>query len=173
LQYKRGGEASSVFVVPDVEPKKGNGSLGIAMDEIGIVKLPIHRAIWEGAKTTYNLTIIIAVSLFNFVLDAFRGLAGFEQVLGPVGIVGVTGTAAKLGFGYLLSFMAMLSINLAIINILPFPALDGGRLVFLLIEKIKGSPVNPKFSSMVHAGGFILLILLMFAITYKDIIRLM
>ncbi|NOY35745.1 MAG: RIP metalloprotease RseP [bacterium] len=172
IRYKRGDKFFSAEAVPDIKPEDGNGSLGVAMDEIGEVKLPVHLALWEGAKMTYNLTIIIAVSLFNFVVNAFRGLASFDQVLGPVGIVGATGAAAKIGIGYLLSFVAMLSINLAIINILPFPALDGGRLLFLAIEKAKGSPVNPKLSGIIHAAGMIFLLLLMLAITYKDIMRL-
>ncbi|HDH03953.1 MAG TPA: RIP metalloprotease RseP, partial [Candidatus Campbellbacteria bacterium] len=157
---------------PSINPGEGKGSLGIAMDEIGTVNLPFYRAFWEGLKMTYNITIAVGVSIFYFISNAARGLAGFGQIMGPVGIVGVTGAAAKLGFGYLLGFIAMLSINLAIINILPFPALDGGRLLFLLAEKIKGSPVNYKFSNMVHTIGLIILIMLMLAITYKDIMRL-
>ncbi len=172
IKYERGGKVFSAEATPDIKPKDGNGSLGIAMDEIGVVKLPVYAALWEGAKMTYNLTIVIAVSLFHFVVNAFRGVANFDQVLGPVGIVGATGAAARMGIGYLLSFVAMLSINLAIINILPFPALDGGRLLFLAIEKAKGSPVNPKISGIVHAAGMIFLLLLMLAITYKDIMRL-
>jgi len=172
IKYERGGKVFSAEAVPDANPKEGRGSLGIAMDEIGEVKLPVHLALWEGAKMTYNMTIIIAVSLYRFVVNAFRGAADFGQILGPVGIVGATGAAAKIGIGYLLSFVAMLSINLAIINIFPFPALDGGRLLFLAIEKIKGSPVNPKISGIIHAAGMVSLILLMLAITYKDIMRL-
>lgn len=165
IKYERGGELFSARAIP-------NDILGIAMDEVGIINLPIHKALWAGAQMTYNLTIAIAVAIFYFIFDAIRGLGGFDQIMGPIGIVSVTGTAAQLGFGYLLSFIALLSINLAIINILPFPALDGGRLLFLAIEKIKGSPINYKFSSIVHTVGLALLLILMFAITYKDIMRL-
>jgi len=77
-----------------------------------------------------------------------------------------------LGFAYLLQLLAMISLNLAVINIFPFPALDGGRLLFLAIEKIKGSPLNPKFEKIANGIGFALLILLMIAITIKDIVRL-
>jgi len=90
---------------------------------------------------------------------------------GPVYIFNLTGQAAQLGFIYILQFTAILSINLAIINILPFPALDGGRLLFLAIEKIKGSPVSQKIEGIAHTAGFIFLILLMIAITWRDIIR--
>lgn len=94
-----------------------------------------------------------------------------SEVAGPVGIFSLTGQAAKLGFIYILQFTAILSINLAILNALPFPALDGGRLLFLGIEKIKGSPVSPKIERFVHTAGFALLILLMIAVTWRDVVR--
>ncbi len=144
----------------------------VAEPEIVIAKFPWHAAFWEGIKATVKFTGAIAVGIFYFIKDAILGLADFSQIMGPVGIVGVTGEAAKLGFGYLLAFTALLSINLAIINSLPFPALDGGRLLFLAIEKIKGSPINYKFSSIVHAVGLAVLLILMLAITYKDIMKL-
>lgn len=172
IRYKRGKDIFVASAVPSVSPEKGKGALGIIMDEVGIIKLPWYKSIWEGLKTTYELTIIISKALFSFISDAVKGMAGLEKVMGPVGIVGTTGTVAKLGFSYLLNFIALLSINLAIVNILPFPALDGGRLLFLLIEKIKGSPLNQRFSNISHTIGLILLLLLMLAITYKDVLRL-
>ena len=88
---------------------------------------------------------------------------------GPVGIAVLTGRVARLGLIYLLQFAAMLSINLAIINILPFPALDGGRLLFLAIEKIRGRAMNQKIESLVHTVGYALLMLLIVTVTYRDI----
>lgn len=172
IRYQRGKDIFVVSVTPSANPEEGKGALGIAMDEIGIVKLPWHRSFWEGVKTTYELIITVATAIFYFFYDLIRGLAGIEQVIGPVGIVGTTGTVAKLGFSYLLNFIALLSINLAIINFIPFPALDGGRLLFLLIEKVKGSPLNPKFSNIAHSIGLIILLILMATITYKDILKL-
>jgi regulator of sigma E protease len=90
-----------------------------------------------------------------------------------LGIVGVVGDAARFGFVYLLSFTALISINLAVINLVPFPALDGGRLLFLLIEKIKGSRISPKIANTANAIGFALLIILMLVITYHDIAKLL
>jgi len=89
-----------------------------------------------------------------------------------VGIANITGQAARLGFTYLLQFMALLSLNLAIINILPFPALDGGRILFLAIEKIKGRPVRREVEALIHNIGFLFLIAVVIFITYKDIIKL-
>lgn len=172
IKYRRNIETFSVRLIPRTNPPPGEGSLGIAMDEIGTMKLPIYKAVVEGTKMTYNVVIGTAVSLFHFVIGAIKGDAGLSAIAGPVGIAGMTGGMAKLGFVYFLSFIAFLSINLAIINILPFPALDGGRLLFLLIEKIKGSPVSPKISSAVHGAGMAILLTLMLVITYRDILKL-
>ena len=111
---------------------------------------------------------------FYFTYETIKAIFDFsiENVAGPVGIVGIVGEAAKFGFSSLLILTALISINLAIINLLPFPALDGGRLFFLLIEKIKGSRINPKFSNTANTVGFVLLILLMVVITFHDIGKL-
>jgi len=84
----------------------------------------------------------------------------------------VVGDAYRFGIIYLLSFTALISINLAVINLVPFPALDGGRLLFLAIEKIKGSRIKPSIANIVNAIGFFLLIILMIVVTYNDIARL-
>jgi regulator of sigma E protease len=94
------------------------------------------------------------------------------DIAGPVGIVTLTKQMSELGIAYLLYFAAILSINLGIINILPIPALDGGRILFVLIEKLKGSPVSSKVEGYVHQVGFVLLLLLMVLVTLNDIIRL-
>jgi len=172
MQYKRGENVSFVKIVPRENPPSGQGAIGIIMNEVGIVRLAWYQAPWEGLKMTFQTTVSVAVAIFYFIVNVIKGLAGLEGVIGPVGIVGITGAAAKMGFAYLLSFTAFLSINLAVINIIPFPALDGGRLLFLLIEKIKGSPVSRKFSGISHSIGLILLLILMFAITYRDILKL-
>lgn len=94
------------------------------------------------------------------------------DVSGPVGIAILTKEVANLGLVYIIQFAAILSINLGIINILPIPALDGGRILFVLIEKIKGTPVSQKVEQAFHTFFFALLMLLMLAVTYKDIVRL-
>ena len=99
-----------------------------------------------------------------------RGLGG--ELGGPVRIAQITGDAARMGLAYLINFTALLSINLAIINAFPFPALDGGRLLFLAIEKIKGSPVKKEVEGTIHYIGFALLMLLVLLVTYKDIARI-
>ena len=93
------------------------------------------------------------------------------DVSGPIGIATMTGQAARIGLNYLIQFVAMISVNLAVLNIIPFPALDGGRAVMLIVEKIKGAPFNKKFENAVNTVGFALLIALMIYITIKDITK--
>ncbi len=100
------------------------------------------------------------------------GKTDIASVSGVVGIVGAVGDATELGFIYLLYFTAFISINLAVINLVPFPALDGGRLLFLLIEVVKGSRIKPQVANIFNFVGFMVLILLMLFVTYKDIMKL-
>lgn len=176
IKYKKlGDKTGQIFVAkmtPRINPPAGEGAAGIMMDETGIVRFSWYASFWEGMKLTARTTYVIAVAMLNFFADAFRGLAGFESVSGPVGIAKMAGSAAGMGFTYFLSFVALLSINLAVINFIPFPALDGGRLLFLLVEKIKGSPINQKAERIVNSIGFALLLLLMVVVTYKDIAKL-
>ena len=172
ISLTRGGETMDVKVTP--EKKDGsNPMIGISMDMIGTLKLPLHKAIWEGAKLTWDITAATVVGFYTLIHDAFLGQADMDSLTGPIGIVGVVGDAAKFGFIYLLSFTALISINLAVINLVPFPALDGGRLLFLLIEKIKGSPIKPIVANWANAIGFGLLMLLMAVITFHDIVKLL
>ncbi len=152
-----------------VENKK---AIGISMDLIGILHLPFYQAFWEGAKTTVSLLQAIVVGLYGFLRDIVLGRGGFSQVAGPVGIVGMVGDVSHLGFIYLLSFTAFISLNLAVINLLPFPALDGGRLLFVFIEAIRRKPISVRVANTCNGIGFSLLILLMIAVTVHDVIKL-
>lgn len=151
-----------------LEDKK---AIGISMGMIGTLRLPPHLAFWEGGKTSINLLYAVTVGLFTFFSEAVFGRADLSQIAGPVGIVGLVGDATNLGFIYLLQFTAFISLNLAIINLLPFPALDGGRLLFLAIEAVRRKSINPKVVGTLNAVGFLLLILLMVVITINDISR--
>jgi len=162
----RGKEPMSINVVPE------NTMIGISMDTIGNLKLPIHKAIWEGLKLSWNLVVETISGFYHLIYNGLTGHGSLSGLSGPVGIVGVVGDAAKFGFIYLLSFTALISINLAVLNLIPFPALDGGQLLFVLIEKIKGSRINPKIANIVNTAGFLLLMLLMLVITYHDVVKL-
>ncbi len=172
LVIKRGEEIIEKTVIPRVSPPENQGPLGITVSNVGIVKYPWYSAIIQGFKTTGELLITFVglfYELFKTLITSGTLMGG---VAGPVGIAVLTSQVSKLGIIYLLQFVALISINLAIINILPFPALDGGRLMFLGIEKIKGSPVNAKIENAVNALGFILLIGLMVLVTFRDVSRL-
>ena len=147
-------------------------AIGIAMGVIGTLKLPIHLALYEGGVRTVTLLYHITIGISTFLVQAVMLNADFSSIAGPVGIVGLVGDASQLGIIALLNFTAFISLNLAVINLIPFPALDGGRLLFLGIEAIKGSPIKPVVANTLNFVGFALLILLMLIVTYNDIIRI-
>ena len=115
---------------------------------------------------------LIVVELLGALRNAIFGGAGISQMSGPVGTIQVVGEVVRTGFENILRILALLSINLGIVNLLPFPALDGGRLVMLVIEKIIGRKVNRKVEAVINLVGIILLFVLMFFLTYQDIARL-
>lgn len=117
---------------------------------------------------TYNIIEQMAVIIFSLA----TGNMSTSSLSGPIGIYTAIGDTAKTGIVNVIYLTAMLSINIGFINLLPFPAFDGGRLLFLIIEKIKGSKVNPQLENTVHAIGFFLLMILMIMVTYGDIIKL-
>lgn len=172
IGYLRGKDTA--YNMTEITPQNNNGnfSIGISMDQIGILKLPILTAFWEGLKLDWSVTKGTVVGLYTLIKEGIQGKGSFASVTGPVGMVGIVGNAYQFGFVYLLSFTALISVNLAIINLIPFPALDGGRLLFLLIEKIKGSHLNAKFANTANMVGFAILIILMLLVTYHDVIKL-
>ncbi|KSU85098.1 regulator of sigma E protease [Fictibacillus enclensis] len=118
-----------------------------------------------GAKQTWFMTKMIFVGLGELI----TGKHGFDQLSGPVGIYEYTNKATEGGIPMLMQWAAVLSINLAIFNLLPLPALDGGRLLFLLIEALRGKPIDPQKEGLVHFIGFAFLMLLMLVVTWNDI----
>lgn len=172
IEYGRGKETGQVDLLAEGGLVDEGVAIGIIMDDIGIVKYPVLKGLVEGTKTTINLLLLIAEGLAVFIMNAFTGKANLSQISGPVGIIGLVGDASRLGFVYLLSFTALISLHLAILNLIPFPALDGGRILFILIEKLKGSPISPKIQNWTNGIGFALLIILMLVVTYSDIAKL-
>lgn len=130
----------------------------------------------EGFKDSLKYTFIKTGALFKqmwiTIINLFNGNIKLSQLSGPVGIYGVVGEQAKGGISSLLYLFSFLSINVGFINLLPLPAFDGGHILFILIEKIKGSPVNPEVEAKFHSIGLFLLMLLMIYVTVFDIIRL-
>jgi regulator of sigma E protease len=156
-------------------PEKGPSGVyvvGVSMDQAGKVVLPFYLAFWEGGRLTIDIFIGIVTNLYTLAHDAILGKADLSQVSGPVGIARLVGDASDLGIIYLLSFTAFISLNLAALNLVPFPALDGGRILFVVIEAIKRSPIKPSIANMTNAVGFGILILLMLFVTYRDILKI-
>lgn len=147
----------------------GKKAIGISMDMVATVKAGFFESFYYGARQTYHLTYNVATGLYEFLKNVVMGQASLQQVSGPVGIAGAVGESAKIGFASLLVMAAVISANLAVINMVPFPALDGGRLVIVIIEGILRRELNPKIIQWVNAIGFILLIALMIVVTVKDV----
>lgn len=172
----RNGESVESTLIPAmgvIEGSPEQAAVGIRMGVVGTLVLPIHLALWEGLTLTIDLLGRVTVAIVGFLASALAFQADLSEVAGPVGIVGLVGDAASLGLVSLITFTAFISINLAIINLIPVPALDGGRLLFLLIEAIKGSPIRPAVANALNTVGFVFLIFLMIAVTYNDVLRIL
>ncbi len=169
----RRGSGDDGLVDAEVEtrtnPPQGEGSMGIAMALTGVVSYPWYGAIWRGGYDGITLAYNIIYSYGLLFKTLFADGKLMAEVSGPVGIATITSQAARVGFSYLMQFVALISVNLAVLNIVPFPALDGGRALFLLIEKIKGAPINRKIEASLNGIGFALLVTLMIYVTIKDI----
>ncbi len=146
----------------------GVPKIGISMEMVGEVKLPFFRAFAEGMKAT----IFTSGQIIHGIIGLFTGGTELSSVTGPVGIAGIVGDAAKVGIAQLLSLTAIISLNLAVINLVPFPALDGGRILFVGIEAITRRPVPTKVFVWANTIGFFLLIGLMLLVTVRDVIHL-
>jgi len=164
----RGQEEITIEITPLAKTADGTAVIGVGLVKTALVKYPWYQAIYKGATTTFDLTVAILQAFGKIIGDLFTGQKVEAEVAGPVGIAMLTGQVVKLGWVYVLQFAALLSINLGIINLLPIPALDGGRILFLIIEKIKGKPVKQKIEGMIHQIGFMLLMLLMVLVIFKD-----
>ncbi len=151
---------------------EGKQLIGIGLVETGLVSYSFFPAIGHAVVATGEFTGQILNAFGQMIMSLVRGHGPGVELSGPVGIAVLTGRVAAMGFVYLLQFVALLSINLAVINVLPLPALDGGRILFLIIEKLSGRPVNQKIETVVHNLGFGLLMLLVIFVTYKDIVHL-
>jgi len=171
LELLRGSETVMVGVRPREDPPEGEGPLGVALVRAGIVRVPWWRAPIEGARTTWDVLALTSRALGDTAARFIsRGEVGAE-VSGPVGIFFFANETRQLGIAYFLRLIGVLSVNLALLNILPIPALDGGRVLFLFIEKVRGVRVNERLEQAAHTIGFVLLLVLILAITYRDVVR--
>jgi len=161
-----------VQAIPRWKPPEGQGAIGVVVSTLNPTVVSQHYPFWKAIPMGASECIETFVLFKNEIIRIFIGATSL-QVAGPVGIAQLTGEVAKAGISPLLEFAGFISINLAIINIFPLPALDGGRIAFVLLEWVRrGKRVSPKREGLVHAIGFILLMAAILAITYHDIIRI-
>ena len=160
----RDGESLSFQIVPELSEDGTQSVIGIVRDS---ERLSLFGAIQLGFQQTYDLTKLILVSLFDMV----TGQADVE-LAGPVGVGQMVGQVANYGLLNFIIFIAAISVNLGVVNLLPLPALDGSRLVFLAIEGLRGKPVSAQVEGTIHFVGFVLLMGLMIVITFFDVSRI-
>ncbi len=175
LTILRDGEEKSITVVPRTDHPEDQGPVGVVISTSETYFPPIllrpFYGIYYGFKEAVFWTTLVVTSFASMI----RTLVGGEVpagVSGPVGIYALTTQAASYGIIALINFVGILSVNLAILNILPIPALDGGRLLFIVFEAIFGRKVLPKMENYLHLGGFVILILLILLITISDVSKL-
>ena len=165
ITLDREGEILEIFVIPKYDDSYKKGLIGITF-EISVEKINIFSAFSKGIITTGNIIKLI----FTNIIEMITGKIPLE-IAGPLGIAQMTGEAAKLGFLNLLYFTAILSIFIGLFNLLPIPILDGGHLLILAIEKLRGKPLEPEKINFMYLIGISLMIIIFIIATYKDILR--
>jgi regulator of sigma E protease len=159
----------SVIAVPRTDAGPDEGALGVLFFEGGEEKKGFFSALWNGLLRSLYVCGAVVAAFFNLIKNLLFQGSLLEGVVGPIGVFAVAYDAGGLGLAYLLQLVAMISLNLTIVNLIPFPALDGGRLLLIVVEKIKGSPLPRKIEAYTNAAGFAFLILLMALLTIRDV----
>ena len=167
----RGKSTLPFTVTAELLKETGRLGLGVALVKTGFVSYPWYLAPYEGLRAVIDVVRGIFSTLGGFVVGLFSSQRSAVEFSGPVGIAILTSEVVKMGFRYLLQFTALLSVNLAVINILPIPALDGGRVLFLLIEAGRGKRAGRTVEALTHNIGFMALMLLVLVVTYFDVLK--
>jgi regulator of sigma E protease len=168
LTVRRGGRTVTVTLTPRTDPPPGQGAIGI---QVGRVYTTVSYPLWEALPRGVLMTVQL---LWLFAHGIWLTVSGLVQpdVVGPIGIAEMTGRAASRGIGALLQFTAFISLNLAIFNLLPFPGLDGGRLLFVALETVRGRRVlSPQREGLIHFIGIMILLTLILLVSFNDIMR--
>ena len=165
------GERNLSVDIRDSAPE-GEGLLGVVLAKTAVSHYGFWQSWWLALKSFFGVVLAILFFLKDLIVGIFSSSQKVSsEVAGPVGIAVMTGQVAQLGVNYLFQFAAMLSVNLGVVNFLPLPALDGGRILFLLIEKIKGRPISQKIENYIHTAGFVFLMGIMVLVTFQDFSR--
>lgn len=171
LVVEENGRQKKVTVTPRKVTKPNEGALGVVISpSFTVKKYPWYSAPFYGLKEAAYITYRVVGELGKTVVNFVSSQKAPVEITGPIGIVRYTKDAAQSGMNALLELMALLALNLAVINILPFPALDGGRLIFIIYEWITGKRINSTFERYLNLVGFVLLLILALVITFRDII---
>lgn len=161
-----------VSITPRINPPDGQGPLGVSISTLDVYHPPIWQRPFYGAYygflESFEWTKRVTNGFLSIFGDLSRGQSP-KDVSGPVGVYAVVSEVSKQGIWQLINLIGIISVNLAVLNILPFPALDGGRLLFIIIEAIFGKKVAPKIEGVIHSIGMIILLTLILAITIKDV----
>ncbi len=176
LTYTTGSESNSIELRPTqniIPDDPGRFAVGLSLALVEEKRQSFFAALASAGQATIFGLVSIVGGLGMLIGQSVVGEADFSQVAGPVGIVGMVGDAASYGLVALLTFTAFISLNLAVINLLPFPALDGGRLLFVAVETLTGKTIPIEWAGRINLVGFALLMLLMILVTYNDISRLL
>lgn len=168
LTITRGLETTDIVVKPTNGIVSEGKAIGISIDRVGVYREGFFKSLGSGVKTTW----VMLKNTTHAFGQLFAGKADVKSITGPVGLVSVVGEARHIGFTYVMMLAGIISINLAIINMVPFPALDGGRVLFVIIEQVIRRPLPQKFVQWANGIGFLLLIALMLVITIKDVVKL-
>ncbi|MDO8469799.1 MAG: site-2 protease family protein [bacterium] len=173
LELTGAGGTRTVTLVGRATPPPGEGSLGIALTSIGFPALPIHQAIAEAFFQTFRTLGEVASSFWYLLTNVFTEPGVLQKVSGPVGIVSFAVRTGELGAVYFFQLLALISLNLVILNLIPFPALDGGRVLVLLVEKLIRRPIPRRVQIAINGVGFAALLLLMAIVTVQDVGKLL
>jgi len=172
LTIERGKEIFDVSLVPRVSPPAGEGAMGVGLVRTAIKSYPWYLAPWKGIGATAEMTAAVIQGYGQATKNALSGKPTGVELMGPVGILHLFTQASQLGVSYFLQFVGMIAIYIALFNVLPIPAVDGGKLLFLGIEAARKRPISEKIEQNVTSVFFALLIALMILVTIKDIARL-
>lgn len=176
IEYVHGAATTSTVVRPAhavIADSAGRPAIGIGLAIVTAESLPLGAALRAAAISTYNTLRLSLDGLWDIIKSTLKGSPDLSNVTGPVGIIGEVGQASQNGWGYVLSLAAFISVNLAIINLIPIPALDGGRLVIVGIEAVMRREAPKVAMQLLNALGIALIIMLMLTVTYQDILRLL
>lgn len=166
LNLLRDGQSLTVQIRPRIEDVSGEGPLGVTIRGGGVPRHGFLSGLMNGLLTSLSIVAAIVTGIYQIFVSP-------QNIVGPVGIFNVAVGMGEMGLVYVLQLLGLISLNLAVLNILPIPALDGGRLLFIIIEKIRGKAFSPKTEIAANGWGFAILITLLLVVTFKDVANLL